>query len=60
MTVTVRITVTKEEVEEYRKSWKECNPGDISDEDIKENILEQFWADKHEYLCSADIDCEII
>lgn len=60
MTVTVRITITKEEIEEYRKTWKECNPGNISDKDIKKNILEQFWADKHEYLCSADIECEII
>ena len=60
MTVIVRITLTKDEVEEYRKCWKECNPGDISDEEIKDDFLEWFWADKHKYLCSADINCDIL
>ena len=36
MTITVRITLTRDEVEEYRKGWKECNSGDISDEEIKQ------------------------
>ena len=60
MTVTVRIVLTRDEVEEYRKEWKECNPGNISDEEIKDDFLEWFWADKHEYLCSADINCDIL
>ena len=35
MIVTVRITLTRDEVEEYCKCWKECNSGDISGEEIK-------------------------
>lgn len=60
MTVTLHITITKDEANEYREGWKEYNPGDLTDEDIKERFMEQFWTDKHEYLCSADIVCEII
>ena len=60
MNVVVNITLTREEVEEFREGWKECHPGDISDEEIKDYYLEQFWADKHEYLCSADINCNIL
>ena len=60
MTVTVRITITKDEANEYRESWKEFNSNDLTEEDIKKHFIELFWADKHEYLCSADINCEII
>ena len=60
MTVTVQITITKDEANEYCESWKEFNSNDLAEDDIKKHFIEQFWADKHEYLCLADIACEII
>ena len=33
---------------------------DKNGEEIKDDFLEWFWADKHEYLCSADINCDIL
>ena len=40
MNVVVNITLTREEVEEFREGWKEYHPGDISDEEIKDYYLD--------------------
>ena len=60
MTLTVRLSIPRSEVREYREEYMECNPWEISDEEIKQDFLDRFWADKHEYLCGADIQCEIV
>lgn len=60
MTVTVRITLTRDEVEEYRECWKECNPGDISDEEIRQKFIDQVIADKNDYIYDANFKVEIL
>ena len=58
MTVTVRITLTK--VEEYRKCWKECNSGDISDEEIKQIFIDRVIADRSDYIYEDNFKVDIV
>ena len=60
MTVTVRITLTRDEVEEYRNGWKECNSGDISDEEIKQIFIDQIIADKNDYIYDDNFKVDIL
>lgn len=60
MTVTVRITLTRDEVEEYREGWKECNSGDISDEEIKQIFIDQIIADKNDYIYDDNFKVDIL
>lgn len=55
--VKVILTIPRKKVEEDKKEIEHWNPGSMqNDEDIKQHYLEYFWGDKHEYLCSADIE----
>lgn len=60
MTVTVRITLTRDEVEEYREGWKKCNSGDISDEEIKQIFINQIIADKNDYIYDDNFKVDIL
>lgn len=60
MLVTVKFTIQKEEIEDYRTCWKDCNDGDITDKKILERYEEMFWADKQDYLECADYIWEIV
>ena len=60
MTVTIRITLTRDEVEEYRKGWKECNSGDISDEERKQIFIDQIIADKNDYIYDDNFKVDIL
>ena len=60
MTVTVRITLMRDEVEEYSKGWKECNSGDISDEEIKQIFIDQIIADKNDYIYDDNFKVDIL
>lgn len=60
MTVTVGITLTKDEVEEYRKCWKECNSGDISDEEIKQIFIDRVIADRSDYIYENNFKVDIV
>ena len=42
MTVTVRVSIPRSEVREYREEYMECNPWEISDEEIKQDFLDRF------------------
>lgn len=60
MTVTVRIVITRDEVEEYRKEWKECNSGDISDEEIKQIFIDRVIADRSDYIYEDNFKVDIL
>ncbi len=62
MTITVRITVTKEEYLEVKKEFEEVN-GDIeyTKEMFMEDQLDYFYADCREYIVDfADVDIEMV
>ena len=40
MTITVHMTLTRAEVEQYRKEWKEINDGEITDEEIMDEYVD--------------------
>lgn len=60
MTITVRMTLTRAEVEQYRKEWKETNDGEITDEEIMDEYVDWFYADLHDYVDNADVEVEIV
>lgn len=60
MLVTVKFTIQKEEIDNYRNNWEKFNDGSITDKEILEDYEERFWADKQDYLECADYIWEIV
>lgn len=60
MKTTIRLSVTKEEVDNYKKGYQECNEWLPTEEEVKQHFIEQFIADKHEYICEAEIGVDIV
>lgn len=60
MDVTVLISVTREEMEEYNREYEECNGERLTDEEILESFIEYFYADASEYVHDGEVQTEII
>lgn len=58
MTATVRVIVTRDEVEEYRREWSDVNVGLITDDEILDIMLENYCVDMHDF--NTDYKIEIL
>ena len=54
------MSITKEEVDNYKRGYQECNEWLPTEEEVKQHFIEQFIADKHEYICEEEIEIDIV
>lgn len=55
MTIKIRIEVSYDELEDYRREFFECNGVELPIEIAKKNFIERFMADKNDYIDTDNI-----